>query len=225
MKGCEWSSYSPPVDCSWTWKKITHIMKKFQQAYTNNQWLNSPTEYTVKAGYSWLCGNQPKVRWRFLCWNTLNIPKSSFICWGIMHQRLLTKDRLLRMGIIVDGGCEICAAANEDHKHIFSDCQYTRQCLSLFQLKMQVPMDLTDMITWFSKCRGITKFQKRFVGACYVDLLYSIWLVRNDARINGLVKSPRFVIQKVIEDVLHRFQRLNTSNLQSRERAWLQQIS
>ncbi|XP_074297095.1 uncharacterized protein LOC141627773 [Silene latifolia] len=152
MKDCEWSSYSPPSDCSWTWKKITHIMKKFKQAYTNNQWLDTSIEYTVKAGYSWLCGSQPK-------------------------------DRLLRMGIIVDGGCEICAVAPEDHKHLFSECRYTRQCLALFQQKI------------------------------------------NDARINGLVKRPGFVIQKVIDDVLHRFRKSNAAICKPRERAWLQQIS
>ncbi|XP_074288686.1 uncharacterized protein LOC141613844 [Silene latifolia] len=108
-------------------------MQKFKQAYTNNNWLNASSDYRVKAGYCWLCDSKPKVSWRFLCWNTLNIPKNSFIFWVIMHQRLLTKGRLVRMGIIVDGSCDICTAALEDHEHLFSDCQYVRQCCALFQ--------------------------------------------------------------------------------------------
>ncbi|XP_074300223.1 uncharacterized protein LOC141631456 [Silene latifolia] len=36
---------------NWSWKKLTHIMETFKQAYTNNNWLNTTAEYTVYAGY------------------------------------------------------------------------------------------------------------------------------------------------------------------------------
>ncbi|XP_074291494.1 uncharacterized protein LOC141618299 [Silene latifolia] len=48
---------------SWSWKKIVLIMSIFKQAYVSNNWLNSSKEYSVKAGYDWLRGQQPKVDW------------------------------------------------------------------------------------------------------------------------------------------------------------------
>ncbi|XP_074298081.1 uncharacterized protein LOC141628893 [Silene latifolia] len=94
LKGKTWSTYTPPPDCSWSWRKITHTMQVFHQAYTCNKWLNAVAPYTVQAGYQWLRIKAPKVEWRHICWNQLNVPKYSFIFWSIMHSRLLTKARL-----------------------------------------------------------------------------------------------------------------------------------
>ncbi|XP_074293131.1 uncharacterized protein LOC141620062 [Silene latifolia] len=95
MKGKEWNDYSPFPDRSWSWRKISQIMALFSQAYTNNKWMNTNVEYTVRAGYDWLRQSKPMVPWTHLCWSRLNIPKTSFIFWAAQHKRLLTKDRLV----------------------------------------------------------------------------------------------------------------------------------
>ncbi|XP_074299005.1 uncharacterized protein LOC141630008 [Silene latifolia] len=45
--GKVWSEYAPPPDCSWSWRKITHTIQDFHQAYTGNKWLNDNAPYTV----------------------------------------------------------------------------------------------------------------------------------------------------------------------------------
>ncbi|XP_074315572.1 uncharacterized protein LOC141651774 [Silene latifolia] len=43
----------------------------------------------------------PKVEWYSTVWNNMNLPKHRFIAWLIKHKRLLTLDRLCRMGVTV----------------------------------------------------------------------------------------------------------------------------
>ncbi|XP_074300681.1 uncharacterized protein LOC141631981 [Silene latifolia] len=223
MKGADWTAYSPPSDCSWSWRKISQILTLFAPAYTNNLWLNSAKPYTVHDGYNWLRQVKPEVPWRFLCWNKLNIPKSSFIFWAFQHQRLLTKDRLQRMGLLIDGTCDVCNILPEDHRHLFHVCTYSTACWHILHQKLHITFPLDNLVTWFSAAR-LSKMQKRFIGACHVYMFYFIWKVRNEARIKSYVRRPEAVVQMVLRDIKARLFRCNTSKLKQRDAIWFQQL-
>ncbi|XP_074277513.1 uncharacterized protein LOC141601143 [Silene latifolia] len=225
MKDKHWTEYTAPSDCSWPWKKITLIMKKFKQAYTNDKWLNSDLHYSVKAGYDWLRGVHPQVPWYYLCWNSLNVPKSSFIFWAIQLNRLLTKDRLTRMGMSLDPTCDIFGDWPENHTHLFSECSFVRSCSHILQAKLLISFPANNVVNWFSTDRRYTRLQKRYAGACYVDLLYHVWQVRNEARLSFCVKRPLTLVLQVLDDVQHRFHRLNVSALKQKDSVWLQQVN
>ncbi|XP_074320955.1 uncharacterized protein LOC141657573 [Silene latifolia] len=114
MKGVHWSNYNPPNDCSWAWKKVAHTMLTFKQAYTSDCWLASDRAYTVADGYQWLCPVNPQIPWRHVCWSSLNVPKWCFIFGAVQLQRLLTKDRMIRMGFGHDSTCFLCDGADEN---------------------------------------------------------------------------------------------------------------
>ncbi|XP_074315554.1 uncharacterized protein LOC141651755 [Silene latifolia] len=221
MKGQHWSDYKVPPDCSWSWRKITFILQKFKQAYVNDKWLNSGLPYTVKAGYEWVRGVCAAVPWCHLVWNNLNLPKTSFIGWAIMHHRLLTKDRLLRRDLNVDPLCEICRVCAEDHQHLFMDCPYFLYCFNLLLASMRLSVQPANVAHWFSNARNVTKLQKRVFGAAYVALLYQIWMCRNEARVSFFLKRPETVVQQVIKDIKLRFQRLNMNKLSQRDSSWI----
>ncbi|XP_074288077.1 uncharacterized protein LOC141613236 [Silene latifolia] len=223
MKGMDWKDYSPPLDCSWSWRKIAHTLQTFHQAYTGNNWLNSTIPYTVHDGYEWPRLKAPKVPWRHICWNQLNVPKWAFIFWAVMHRRLLTKDRLIRMGITTDSLCEICCVQPEDHFHLFGGCDYFKTCCRLLQLSLKFSSFPQYMVHWFSSARK-TKLQRRFLGACYVGLVYAIWRVRNEARIDHYVRRPSSVIKAILAEVLARFNRGNITSLKQQDLAWIRSI-
>ncbi|XP_074265483.1 uncharacterized protein LOC141587917 [Silene latifolia] len=150
-------------------------MQLFKQTYTNNRWQNTDMNYTVSEGYDWLRNRPSKVQWRYLCWNSLNVPKYAFIYWAIMHSKLLTKDRLWRMRISVNVDCEICGMQPETYQHLFSECPFTQTCSSILQQKLRVKIRLQDLVGWYSDGRTATKLQKRFVGACHISLMYEVW--------------------------------------------------
>ncbi|XP_074305017.1 uncharacterized protein LOC141639945 [Silene latifolia] len=119
LKGVHWSNYNPPVDCSWSWKKIAHLMCIFKPAYSADSWLGKASDYSVIEGYNWLRCPGPPVSWYKICWNSLNIPKASFIFWIYNLGRLLTKDRLVHMGGVIDLKCFLCSTDDENHGHLF----------------------------------------------------------------------------------------------------------
>ncbi|XP_074301564.1 uncharacterized protein LOC141632964 [Silene latifolia] len=204
MKGTNWCDYMATTDCSWSWKKIITIIQTFKQAYTNNRWLNLPHAYSIASGYDWLRVKRPMVPWRFICWNSLNLSKHSFIMWEFFHQKLPTKDRLIRMGLGIDQSCPICAALPETHMHLLCECEYSKACLSLLQ--------------------NVTKLQRRFAGACHVALVYWIWRVRNESRLDLVVKSPAIIVQMVLTEIKSRFLKHNISILKSKDKIWFEGI-
>ncbi|XP_074298553.1 uncharacterized protein LOC141629451 [Silene latifolia] len=223
MKGKEWTDYSPPSDCSWSWRKIYHNMILFSQAYTNHKWLNSNLDYTVKSGYEWLRHSKPKVPWFHLCWNRLNIPKSAFIFWAAQHMRLLTKDRLNQMGTVVDLTCDICRTQSEDHQHLFYDCAYSAECCRLLHQRLLINFPMSDLVRWYSSAR-CPKLLRKISGASHVYLVYIIWRVRNEARLKLFVRRPEHVIQLIITDVKARFYILNVSPLKVTDKGWLDKL-
>ncbi|XP_074271136.1 uncharacterized protein LOC141595063 [Silene latifolia] len=196
-------------------------MAHFSQSYTDFKWLNTSNPYIVQSGYKWLRQGLPKVAWRFLCWNPLNIPKTSFIFWALMLQRLLTKDRLTRMGIVVDVQCEICRIMPEDHQHLFYSCDYSTECSRLLQQLLQIHFQVAELIQCYSKAK-VSKLQRRFPRACYVSLFYHIWKMK--AHLKMFVKKLELIIQQVIKDVKTRFQRMNKCILKAKDSLWLQKF-
>ncbi|XP_074321716.1 uncharacterized protein LOC141658812 [Silene latifolia] len=204
MKGTAWHDYSPPLDCSWSWKKIVHVKDKFKQGYVGNLWLNSDKPYTAAAGYNWIRHKTGKVPWKFVCWNSLNVPKTSFIFWAAQQNRLLTLDRVLKMGMGHDTTCFICGLEPETHPHLFYKCVYS---------------------FWFSKNRATSPLQKLITGACYVGVTYAIWTVRNQARLIQQVTAPQRLINQVCSEVLTRWKHRNVKPLKHDDQIWIDSIS
>ncbi|XP_074300104.1 uncharacterized protein LOC141631314 [Silene latifolia] len=195
MKGVHWTEYKPPVDCSWSWKKIAHMMPLFKQAYIQDKWLGQDKPYSIQAGYQWLRIGKDKVPWTFVCWNRFNIPRHSFIYWAAAHQRLLTRDRMKKMGFGIDETCFLCGSSNEDHQHLFSDCPFSTLCFKLLQQKLHIQFPVQHLVTWQASGRGTSRLQRDLITACHVAIIYEIWQNRNHTRLHGSVRRPESIVQ------------------------------
>ncbi|XP_074270881.1 uncharacterized protein LOC141594791 [Silene latifolia] len=168
---------------------------------------------------------KPKVEWRHVCWNRLNIPKTSFIYWAAVQGRLMTKDRLIRMGVGVDHACFLCANGDENHQHLFYTCCYSAQCFTLIQQALRTHLQPADLQVWFNKSHRGTKFQKRMVCAIYIAVIYGIWKARNKARVSDVVIRPAFLVKQILKDAISRFWARNRGKLAKKEEDWLASIS
>ncbi|XP_039022098.1 uncharacterized protein LOC120154405 [Hibiscus syriacus] len=68
-----------------------------------------------------------KVAWHRIIWFPAHIPKFSLITWMATLDRLLTKERLSRFGMVVDANCVFCGAEQESRTHIFLDCSFSNE--------------------------------------------------------------------------------------------------
>ncbi|XP_074315414.1 uncharacterized protein LOC141651610 [Silene latifolia] len=221
MKGCAWVDYTAPLDCNWAWKKIVQVKDIFKVGYLNNILNINAFGYSIASGYKWLRSPNPKVPWRFICWNSLNVPRTSFIYWASLHKKLLTRHRLVKMGICSDISCCLCNNTPETHEHIFQDCDFSRRCMTLLQQKLQISFPTDDIIKWFSSGRCKSVLQKLIAGACYVSLIYAIWMARNRARIQQYLIHPKILVQQVWMEVKERWQRRNCIPLKPLDAQWM----
>ncbi|XP_074265564.1 uncharacterized protein LOC141588003 [Silene latifolia] len=88
------------------------------------------------------------------------------------------------------------------------------------QVALNVHFRMPDLITRFSVTRRITKHPKRYIGSCYVALVYWIWRCRNEAWINNRVRSPGPVVKQILADVRVSFLALNVTALKDKDRVW-----
>ncbi|XP_074265744.1 uncharacterized protein LOC141588189 [Silene latifolia] len=127
------------------------------------------------------------------------------------------------MGVTTDYMCDICMLHPEDHQHLFYSCDYALACSRLLQKALRMNLSGSGFVLWFSRTRR-SKFQRRYIGACYVGLFYYIWRVRNEAQIDHYIRAPAKVVQLVLTEVHSRFTRRNCSKLKQRDMEWLNSI-
>ncbi|XP_074266136.1 uncharacterized protein LOC141588602 [Silene latifolia] len=75
--------------------------------------------------------------------------------------RLMTKDRLLKFGIINDAVCDMCLVHQEDHHHLLYGCPFSVQCWILFRDWLNINMPLVGVLEWVVqwRCRSLMKKQ------------------------------------------------------------------
>lgn len=67
------------------------------------------------------------VAWKRLVCNSKSRPKSTFILWLAVQDRLATKTRLFKWNITTDATCSLCQQHSEDIQHLFFKCVYSEE--------------------------------------------------------------------------------------------------
>ncbi|XP_074315709.1 uncharacterized protein LOC141651917 [Silene latifolia] len=149
-------------------------------------------------------GTDQKVNWYPLVWNRYNLPKWCFILWLKHHQRLLTLDRLQKIGITNQNICFMCGLEPETHIHLFVECAYATRCFQLLVDWLHLPVGNLSDLTLLLKVRSISLLSKKVIQAAEAGVIYGIWRNRNHCRIDGYVQLPEKLLQQVQMDCKRR---------------------
>ncbi|KAL2896507.1 LINE-1 reverse transcriptase-like protein [Bienertia sinuspersici] len=140
--------------------------------------------------------------WEVIVWSKLAIPKHKFIAWLCMRNRLMTKPRLMKLGVIDDDQCLNCASAAQTQAHLFGECAYVCQCVQEIKRWLQISTShdsIPKLMLWASRRRGLSKTRRSVIGAAFKALLYGVWGERNGALWSKVVHKPDFVTNIVKE--------------------------
>ncbi|XP_074298966.1 uncharacterized protein LOC141629957 [Silene latifolia] len=177
------------------------VREKLAAGYSNGQWQPKGGYYTIEDGYKWLRqDNSPKVTWFNIVWSKLNTPKHAFNAWLIRHGRLLTLDRLSKMGITDQSTCYLCGLQDEDHDHLFRKCIYTCICYARLQSWLGIQGSGFGSAEQMLKLRHCSGFLRKLLCSLVVATHYHIWHARNICRVEQRVLHPKLIIQAVLED-------------------------
>ncbi|CAH2060492.1 unnamed protein product, partial [Thlaspi arvense] len=90
------------------------------------------------------------VLWNKAVWFKDHIPKHAFGCWVVARNRMLTRDRLRRWGIMVPSQCLLCNTHDESREHLFFDCPYSNEVWTSFTsaANLSSPAQFDDLLCW-----------------------------------------------------------------------------
>ncbi|XP_074298263.1 uncharacterized protein LOC141629103 [Silene latifolia] len=216
----EWFDYKPGVGASWAWKKICWVKDIIKPLL-----LTQRTDtYVIKQGYQWLVEEGTDKEWHPWISNSLIIPRHKFTIWLTAHKRLLTMDRLMRMGIVQSNICYFCGAAAESMDHIFFQCTFSNRCLVLVQDWLMIQLPKQGFIKWWVTYITQSLVKKQVVAVALASLCYHIWTSRNKCRIEGLVPHPRVLVLKYKAEIIMRFRGINIKSKIGRIHDWIDMI-
>ncbi|KAL4348604.1 hypothetical protein GQ457_17G026360 [Hibiscus cannabinus] len=129
-----------------------------------------------------------RVVWHKLVWFAQHVPKHAIISWLTFLNRLATRDRLMRMGVVNENCCIFCAA-EESRNHLFFECGFAREVwrgvLAMCLLNQGV-LDWDAEIEWaidFMKGKSLLTFILKLSLSASI---YLIWEERNRRCFTGV---------------------------------------
>ncbi|XP_074361897.1 uncharacterized protein LOC141702109 [Apium graveolens] len=153
-------------------------------------------EASIASIYHGIHAHHAEPPWVKAVWHPFNIPNCSFFMWLAFHNRLMTRDRMIRIGMLVDGNCILCNAQLECIEHLLTDCPFTNLVMS--------SMDFPFVRDWISYMQGhffrvqLRKIQE-FVAFLFLSVVgHTIWGERNRRVHNpGKIKTTHQLVHHI----------------------------
>ncbi|XP_074277978.1 uncharacterized protein LOC141601582 [Silene latifolia] len=137
----------------------------------------------------------------------------------------ICQDRLVRMQITHQNRCFFCGAKEEDNDHLFFQCVYSLQCLGLVSAWCKTQIPENEWISWWVKWRQRSASRKQILALIISCLVYRLWQMRNNCRLEGVLHRPEYLVLGVKQEVRvrlghYKFKCTNVSVLR-----WMTEIS
>ena len=125
-------------------ERLEIILKNYPISIKNREdkliWAASKDGiYKVKEGYKLITNSQ---RWEAstlpinLCWDAIGLHKVGMFLWAAMQMRIVTTDRIKKMGFDGPSRCILCKESEENAKHLLYLCKYTQECWRWLHYKL-----------------------------------------------------------------------------------------
>ena len=154
--------------------------------------------YVSSEAWEALREKRDEVIWWKMVWFPLAIPKHAFIMWLAMKYRLLTGERLLKMGYKGEVQCSFCHSYVETRDHLFFECSFSSRIWKFCMLRCiveQPPTIWDDILQLGCKSWGKKSLLCHLV---FGSVVYNIWHTRNEIRHAGSLSTGEQILKKVM---------------------------
>ncbi|CAL5187192.1 unnamed protein product [Lathyrus oleraceus] len=104
---------------------IKVVLKQRYITQSMNDYDTMTRKFETKKVYNFIKEEYPKVDWRHLLYMNFMRPRALFVIWLAFHNRLTTKERLHRFGLLDNNQCNFCLQM-ETINHFFFSCPRLR---------------------------------------------------------------------------------------------------
>ncbi|KAM6569211.1 hypothetical protein CsatB_017196 [Cannabis sativa] len=179
-------------------------------------------EWNKEAMSNLFTAPQPRVKWCKEVWARLNTPKHSVILWLAMLNRLKTKERLKKYGILLQDHCSLCDSNMENEQHLFFDCCLSSYCLDEIKHWLDwkaINMSLPQLVRWIGTAR-VSKFKKLVLAAAIAAVVYRICQERNGVIWHGNKVNKCQMVEDIKWSLRTRINMVFPKKIQSIDRDW-----
>ncbi|CAI8599460.1 unnamed protein product [Vicia faba] len=143
--------------------------------------------------------------WRAIFYGNMARPRAKLLLWNACHQKLPTKERLLRFGLINEAKCNWCAEVETQH-HLFFNCHVLREIWAKVLKWIDVdhnPLDWNKEVNWIIKEGGKKKANYRILKTAFTEALYEMWALRNRELFKNS-KNNVDVLKRIEDSIVYR---------------------
>lgn len=170
----------PDIQCSWILKAM---FKHRDDLLQSDVWkgFQNTGKYVTRKIYHMLRGDKPKVTWRKIFYGNLVRLRAKFILWMTCLDRLPTKDRLHRFGVVTDSKCVFCGLI-ETCDHLFFECATTKKVwadILRWISIMRIPGGWHSELQWICQLTNGKGRKISLQKIALAEVVYAIWTCRN----------------------------------------------
>ncbi|XP_009778125.1 uncharacterized protein [Nicotiana sylvestris] len=155
-----------------------------------------------------LRNDHPKLANAELIWTPVAQPKHRFIMWLAIQNRLLTRERLGKLNILVEEStCCLCDnQVTELVGHLFNGCPWFQEVKKGVEqwTGLQLPLGSLRTVLQCIKKKKWKKFQRELVAATWGAMVYHTWKARNWKLFKGIHAQAAGIVIQIKREILAR---------------------
>jgi hypothetical protein len=153
----------------------------------------------LKEAYNFKMPQYQELSWTKIVWSSDIPPSKSLMVWRLMHDKMPTDENLMIRGCTIPSMCSLCNKQVETTFHIFFQCDLAIKLWSWLAGCLNITIQFTTMEDMWKLCELNWSPQSKItLTAALINLLNTIWYVRNQARFNSNLISWRSAISLII---------------------------
>ncbi|XP_058771340.1 uncharacterized protein LOC131644745 [Vicia villosa] len=197
-----------PATASWILKDIIvrrEDVNQLQQIWNDMQYKR---KFSMKKLYDHLLNAENNVNWSHIIQHNAARPRVVVCLWLVCHNRMATKVRLKRLGLLQEDCCNLCNEYMEDINHLIINCRITnhiwKEVLKWLEVNHQ-PTQWQEELNWIIQHTKGKGFYSSIMKIAIAETVYGIWMHRNK-RIFGTNASEDTtkVVHKIIDTIVYR---------------------
>lgn len=140
------------------------------------------------------------VPWRELVLNNCATPRAKFCLWLALWNRLPTKYRLNKFGMVPNTICVYCGVYDEDMDHLFFLCPIIKPVWDSFLTWYNLPMTGTNWEETKVHAYNLVKGKRpkaRVFKVFFTEFVYTLWIERNNRLFKDTSRSPNVLRREI----------------------------
>ncbi|XP_058734201.1 uncharacterized protein LOC131605930 [Vicia villosa] len=165
----------------------------------------SQNRFKMNLMYAAMNDNENLVDWRSIFHKNLARPRANFITWMLCHEKLATKDRLMRFNMITDSVCSICKTTDETVAHLIFECRENKEvwCQVLQWIdKDHRPLPWAEELKWVTKEVNKKGWKACLLRMAFFETVYGIWHRRNSIVFANSINTN--IVKSIIDNIVYR---------------------